>query len=272
MTRNKRRVSRAVLCVVIVLAGCGGDSESADGGLSTSRDAAVKNELVERDADVNEEEDAGGEEDAGIEDAGSEMSDIQDLDDPAGLKELAEVLKERRRRLALREREIIRREQLLADLEIAVMERSGHLKTIKAEIVVMLEDLRERVGEEHSKYEAERLKRVKMRSDAEIKLLDERAKHITHLVATIKGMRSSSGASLLGSMDHSDAVAVLRKLGPRQAAGLLGGMTPVQGAKLAQAMLGPKTLPRDFVKELPKLQGLEREEDKDGDAGVPDSR
>ncbi len=205
--------------------------------------------------------------DAGTDSGVEETVVIPAEDDALGLKTLAQEIRERRRSLALREREVTRREQLLASLETAVLEKSDELQKVKAEILELLNELRDKYKAEHSKYEIERLKRNKERSKAQKELLGERDKRIIHLVATIKGMRASSGADLLASMDDVDAVEVLRQLGPRQAAAILGGMPPNKAAKLAESMLGPRELSKDFLKALPRLDDLKKKGDEDRDAG-----
>ncbi|MDJ0765629.1 MAG: hypothetical protein QNJ97_21785 [Myxococcota bacterium] len=194
-----------------------------------------------------EDEDDEEDEDALLDGAGKETSNESAA---KGLTALVAEIKNTQARLALREREVIAREQLLASLETAVIEKNKELKQIKKEVIELLGQLQEKYGAERAKYEAAEKKKAAQREKVEqeriakqkqlmIELADAREKHIAHLVATLKGMRSSAGASMIASMNDTDAVAVLRQLSPRQAAGILGGMEAVRAANLAQAMLGP---------------------------------
>ncbi len=266
MTNQRKSCSPLIFSALLFVA-CGGDGDvlPPDGGAMTLADAAIPQDAV-----LENEEDGGSPTDGGV-DASVQQTDEEVVEnvDPAGLKELAAMLKDRRMRVALREREVVRREQLLADLETAVIRKSAELNKIKGEVAALMDELRHRYRQERSKYEVERLKRSKERTEAQKELDLVREKRIIHLVATIKGMRAASGAGLLASMDEKDSVEVLRQLGPRQAAALLGGMPPTQGAKLAQAMLGPRTLSSQFVKELPEIEDIDKQKgEQDSDAGV----
>ncbi len=265
---DKKKWRSPLPSAALLLVACGGSGEvlPPDGGATKIADAAA----IAQSAELESEEDGGTPADSGA-DASVLQLDEEDVEnvDPAGLKELAAMLKDRRMRVALREREVVRREQLLADLETAVIRKSAELTKIKVEVAALMDELRHRYRQERSKYEVERLKRSKERTAAQKELDLVREKRIVHLVATIKGMRAASGAGLLASMEEKDSVEVLRQLGPRQAAALLGGMPPNQGAKLAQAMLGPRTISSDFIEELPAIDDIDKQKGEQGsDAGV----
>jgi flagellar motility protein MotE (MotC chaperone) len=252
---------------------CGNEDDKAastDGGGGPSRDANTAEPQPPKPEVKKEGEGAKvARRDAGADtEPGGATADTFVPENIAGIKVIADELRERRRLIALRERECIRREQLLSDLERAVLEKTAHLERLKKEVADLIGDLRGKYGDVRSKYEEERLKREQERAEAKKEILGEREKRIAHLVATLKGMRAASGAGLLASMDNADAVEVLQQLGPRQAAALLGGMNADQAAHLAESMLGPKDLPADFIKALPTAAEVEAERKDNGDAGV----
>ena len=163
------------------------------------------------------------------------------------LEALVTHLNDRQQALELKERDIIQREQMVSSLEESVLKQVEKLWKLKTEVSTLLDKMGEDYKTERKAHE-EKLKReealrAKKREEfkkAAEEISEERAQRIVHLTATIKGMRASSGAGMLASMDEGDAVAVLRQLGARQAAGLLGNMPPAKAAMLAGAMLGPK--------------------------------
>ncbi|MCP4600076.1 MAG: hypothetical protein GY847_05980 [Proteobacteria bacterium] len=266
MGNRKYRLYFALIMMLFSI-GCKGDNNQ---GLPDASDSTPTKDPIEKPSEeLDIVEDAAPVNSDGGVDAGLEESAVLiPEDDESGLALLAAELKNRRQSLAMREREVIRREQLLANLETAVLTKSDELQKVKAEASALLNDLRDKYKDERSKYEIERLKREQKRNEAQNQLSNEREKRIIHLVATIKGMRASSGAGLLASMDDLDSVAVLRQLGPRQAAAILGGMPPDKAAKMAESMLGPRTLPSDFTKALPDLKDLKTEGENDSDASI----
>jgi flagellar motility protein MotE (MotC chaperone) len=181
------------------------------------------------------------------------------------LNELVKHLKNRIQEIDLREREVIQREQMVASLEAATMQQVDLLWKLKSQVAVLLEKVGDNFKDERQAYELKVKKeeeaRIKKEKEAEAlrqkkaeelkqasqELGEERERHIVHLTAAIKGMRASAGASMLASMDETDAVSILRQLGSRQAAALLGGMQPDKAAQLAEAMLGPKPIAPNLI-------------------------
>lgn len=206
-------------------------------------------------------------------DAGVEMEDGRiTLSDPPKIDEIAQLaalLRSRSKEMDLREREITEREQMMSSLEAATMTQVDVLLKLKDEVSVLMAKLgkdfeaeRKVFAEKQQKEEALRLSKEKeaaTQSAAEAvkrqklsqEMAAEREQRTVQLTAAIKGMRPSSGASMLASMDQMDAVAVLRQLGARQAAALLGNMPPEIAASLAEAMLGPKPTVASVAPEVP---------------------
>lgn len=206
------------------------------------------------------------------------------IDGAVRMPELIEALKDRAEMLNLRERDLARREQLLGDLEKATIIKTRDIEGLRKDVIELLEKLKGKYAETKKALEKQKMddreretrnsaiqagkdvnlavqravltqqlkeNREKMADEmrgVSKELADEREKRISHLVSTVKGMRPSAGAGLLTNMDERDAVSVLRQLGSRQAAALLGSMPPNKAAKLAEAMLGPKAPPAELFK------------------------
>jgi len=232
------------------------------------------------DTDTNEPDSEQGDPDAG---AISENGRIA-ISDPPKVNELAELaalLRRRSKELDLREREIAEREQMMAGLETASMRQVDVLFKLKDEVSVLMEKLgkdfeaeRKLYQEKQQKEAAARLTREKEAAAAAAteaanrrkmarELAEKREQQTIQLTAAIKGMRPSSGASMLASMDEMDAVSVLRQLGARQAAALLGNMPPEKAARLAESMLGPKPTPADVAPPPPDAPQPDKPDSKD---------
>jgi hypothetical protein len=192
---------------------------------------------------------------------------------------LVKQLQVRMQQIELREREVIQREQMVANLEEVTMQQVEVLWKLKAQVSELLEKVGEDFKDERKAYEI-KLKKEKKdhlekeRKAAELRqkraeelkqmaeeMTEARERRIVQLAATIKGMRASAGAGMLASMEDKDAVAVLRQLGARQAAALLGNMPADKAAHLAESMLGPKPISPEMVEEVSE-KGAEASSDK----------
>lgn len=223
-------------------------------------------------------EDAGVEEDAGVPDPFRDHVLLTSETPVDEIKEFLVLLKNRIQEIELREREVIQREQMVASLEAATMQQVDVLWKLKSQVSTLLEKVGEDFKDERQEYEQklkkEEDKRLKKEKEVEAarqkkaeelkrvseEMSEERERRIVHLTATIKGMRASAGAGMLASMDEKDAVAILRQLGARQAAALLGGMPADKAARLAEAMLGPKPISPDLIDNEPKEASAKPEE------------
>lgn len=279
-----------IFLATLFLASCQGDKNkddkkttdiSTDTSSSTATDVADTNSEVSSDLgtdteDVVDTEDEDEDDDEEDEDE-EESTDAAASEETSQIQALIADLKNRRHAMALNERELIRREQRLANLEINTIKRSSELAKTKEETRRLLEVLKEKAkdavakdgaqkeADDKAQKEADEKTALQKAKDQEIEKLDAKAlaqaasqmnekrkERIQHLTSTIKGMRPATGAGLLSSMNEDDSVAILRGLGARQAAALLGAMPPDKAAKLAEAMLGPRAPePGIFDKKKP---------------------
>ncbi len=258
---NLYPVNVVIVAFLLLIAGCGGDDggkeEKTDGEEAGDEEEIGDNAGVDEGGQVGEED---GEEDDEAEDEDEEESYGEDdagvqnavARDP--LVSLASKLETRRYRIALKERELIQREKMMTALETEAIEQAAHLQKIKSEVAAQLKLLEKRTAVEKSKLrkyheemaaryadatQAQEDEKIAAQDEKERRIL-EREERITHLMKTVKGMRPAAGAGLLSSMDMRDAIAVLRQLGARQTAALMGQMPPEKAAQLAEGMLGPR--------------------------------
>ncbi len=234
---GSRLIASVSALFLALAAGSCAEEESPDPGTDEAVDSVEGNDA--KDA-ASDESDAGDETDY-AQDAEEKPAEAP-LNSELVLKKLSEELEKRRYDLDLREREIVQREHLLNNLETAALQKAGELEKLKVEVSAMLGELRGNLA-------SDRAKRVEELREAVGELSEDRKERIAHLVATIKGMRASAGAGLLGSMDKNDAVEVLRALSARQAATFLGALPPDKAAVLAEEMLGPRLPPIASLKE-----------------------
>jgi flagellar motility protein MotE (MotC chaperone) len=221
--------------------GCGGEADAADAAPPAKTAEEHKDDHRDRepakDAGPAKAADAGAPAEAAAKAPAAPDAPVAAQDD---LEAVAQALEARRVALDLREREIIQREQLLESLERAAVEKTEQLKTLEAEASGLLDKLANRYENVRKDYEDERKERATELKDTVAAMAEEREDRTAQVVASLKGMRPSAGASLLASMNEEDAVDVLRKLSARQSAALLGEMPPKKAAELAEAMIGPR--------------------------------
>jgi len=239
------------------------------GILSTGFTTGCAEEEKNDEPEVKDSDDT--DEDAGNDDAGNDAAtnednvdtlneDAIDQDEDSGsnLNRIAAALETRRVNLDLRERDVIQREQLLNSLENEAAHKTKELAKLKTDLEKILKTLEDKYNyqrEELAKaYKQVRAQRVENLKEAVGELSNNREDRISHLLKTIKGMRPVAGAGMLSSMSPKDAIMVLRRLGSRQTAALLGSMDQKTAAQLAEGMLGPK------VPTLDNISGMGEEE------------
>ncbi len=230
MKRKQTTIASCILIFVFILLGC---AEKEDDKKQPDT-ASVEADEIKKEADAGKLTVDAGNDDSGLPE--DDMDIVTEEETITELEILMTAIKEKKRSYALREREILSREQILANLENSAARKIEELKKVRGEMALLMEKLKQKSDESRAKREMEFNK-------AEREHAKEREMRIGHLMATLKGMRSSAAAGLLASMDEKDAVDVLRQLSPRQAASIMGGMPAAKSAMLAQAMLGPRVVP-----------------------------
>ena len=266
---------RLVLCLLVLLfSACNKGEKSAlpstdpDASVMTKADLAKAVAAVDKSLEADSETDTDTDNDSESEQAEANSIDggVREdgritISDPPQVNELAALatlMKKRNREIDLREREASEREQTLSALERVTVKQTAELTQLRSEITTLMESLNRDFEVERAAFEEKQKKEAAARAQKEkaaaaaeateaekrkklaAEMAEERENRTAQLTAAIKGMRPSSGAAMLASMDQTDAVAVLRQLGARQAAQLLGNMPANTAAALAQAMLGPK--------------------------------
>jgi flagellar motility protein MotE (MotC chaperone) len=254
------------------------ETPSSDKGSGSNSTEAEKSPAPAAEKEKNSDSDSASDKEQGTDDAdaGAEeenddriiLGDAPEIDE---ISKLVSLLQRRDKEIDLKEREVLEREQRMSGLETATMRQTDMLFKLKNEVSTLMKNLNSDFKEERKLFEEKKKKEAALRDKKEKEALaakeaaaekrrklaeemaEKREQRTVHLTATIKGMRPSSGAGMLASMDEADAVAVLRQLGARQAAALLGNMPADKAAALAEAMLGPKPTIKDI--EPPKNQG-----------------
>jgi len=179
--------------------------------------------------------------DAGTEtvDAGGSSADdaaaTDTCPDSAGLLIVARELMQRKVDLDTREMDLVSREQQISLLEETIGKRSVDLMKLKSDADALLSRLEATPGA----YDPDEPPPEVVSDTPANAPSEDRERRLAHLADTLKGMRASSSAGVLASMEsEEDAVDLLTRMSARQAAGVLGAMPPGKAAVLAQRMLG----------------------------------
>jgi flagellar motility protein MotE (MotC chaperone) len=155
----------------------------------------------------------------------------------AGLSIVASELRRLKADLDAREMDLVAREQRINLLEETIGTRSVDLTKLRKEADALLSLLKATPGAD----DPDGLAPKEVPDPAANAPSAERELRLSHLADTLKGMRASSSAGVLASMEREeDAVDLLTRMNARQAAGILGAMPSGKAAVLAQRMLGAR--------------------------------